>query len=42
MTFKHGVVMSAEADLGTKEERKLHFKKEFGKSMYLKNRHCES
>jgi hypothetical protein len=25
-------------DLATKEETELHFKKEFGKNMYLKNR----
>jgi len=29
--------MIADEDLETKEERKLHFKKEFGKSMFLKN-----
>ena len=34
--------MIAEEDLGTKEERKLHFKKEFGVSMYLENKHLEN
>jgi hypothetical protein len=30
--------MNVEVDLETREERKLHFKKEFGRNMYLKNR----
>jgi hypothetical protein len=29
-------------DLETKEEKELHFKKEFGKNMFLKNKHCEN
>lgn len=29
-------------DLETKEGRRLHFKKEFGVNMYLKNKHCEN
>ena len=32
--------MIAGEDLETKEERKLHFKKEFGENMCLKNKRC--
>jgi len=34
--------MIALRDLETKEEKKVHFKKEFGKSMYLRNKPLES
>jgi len=34
--------MIAEEGLGTKEEKKFHFKKESGRSTYLKNKHSES
>ena len=34
--------MIVAGDSGTREGRKLHFKKEFGKSMFLKNKHYEN
>ena len=42
MTSKHGVAMIAEEDLETREEKELHFKKESGENMYLRNRHYGS
>jgi hypothetical protein len=34
--------MNVEVDLETKEEKGLHFKKEFGKNMYLKSKQYEN
>ena len=34
--------MSAERSLETKEGKELHFKKEFGKNMYLKSKQYEN
>jgi 23S rRNA A2030 N6-methylase RlmJ len=36
--YKHIVVTIVIQDLETKEERKLYFKKEYGKSMYSTNK----
>lgn len=41
-TYKLGVATIATRGLETKEERKLHFKKESGVNMCLKNKHCEN
>ena len=40
--YKHGVVLIAEEDSEIKDERKLHFKKESGKSTSLENKRYES
>ena len=38
-TFRHGVVMNVEEGLGTREEKEFHYRRLYGKNMYLENRH---